>query len=242
MTSAQPSSRIATLVGKPWLWALLVGSLFSLPLLKGHRDLPEPPPGIDSAPLAFTLTDAEGRTVSLSDLHGHLVVLSEVPLANAVEAHRAIDGLNALRKRLRGLGSAVVYVQLCHGGDAATLGELLDTRRVRKPLNVFLLDEDRAIAAWLRREAGSESAAFFLLDRYGRLRDVTAPTQRGMDELIATCGLLANSVRADPPPEGLGEGDDTGTSGDTSGGSSSGTSDGTSDGTGDDAATSTHDG
>jgi peroxiredoxin len=191
-------SAFATLVGKPWAWALLVGTLFSLPMLKGGRDLPPIPPGVDSEPLAFELEDAEGTMVSLDELAGHLVVVGEIPLANAAAANRAVDELNALRKRLRGLGSAVVHVLLCHGGDRDDLEELLDVRRVRKPLNVFLVDEDRAIAAWLRREAGSESAEFFLLDRHGRLRDVFPGSRRGLDELVHTCGILANWPAADP--------------------------------------------
>lgn len=188
-------------MGRPLFWALFVGVMVCVPLLKGTQGtLPDPPPGMDRAPLDFSLSDETGRQVSLSDLRGHLVIIGEVPLANAPEARRGIEGLWALRKRLRGLGSAVVFVSLCHGADAATLKALIEERHAQRPLNIFLLDDDRATAAWLRREAGSESADLILLDRHGRVRAVAAGDQPGVDKLVATAGVLANWAGADPEP------------------------------------------
>lgn len=194
-------SRATRFLGRPWPWLLLVATLFSLPLLKGGRDLPPVPPGLDRPPFELELPDEQGRLVSLAQLRGHLVVIGELPLANRAEAERGIDAFHALRKRLRGLGSAVVYLLLCHGGDAETLGALLDERRARKPVNVFLLDEQRVVAGRLRRHAGSETADLFLIDRHGRLRVLEAATPDGIDRLVHTTGLLANWAGADPEPE-----------------------------------------
>lgn len=197
-----PLGLIGRLVGNGWFWALFVGTLVSFPLLKSlDKELPPMPPGEGRQPIDFTLPDETGRMVSLSDLGGHLKVITELPLAESRATQESFDGIRALRKRLRGLASTVVYVVLCHGGDRDTLSALLDERTARKPVNIFLMDEGRATAAWLRREAGSELAAFFLADRHGRIRRAYPGTQDGIDRLIYDAGLLANVPEADRPPE-----------------------------------------
>ena len=95
----------------------------------------------------------------------------------------------------------MVYVVLCHGGEAATLTRVLDERTARKPVNVFLLDEGRETAAWLRTAARSELAEFFLADRHGRIRGAYPGTQAGVDQLVWEAGVLANRLDSDPEPE-----------------------------------------
>ena len=202
-SETRPADGRGGITGRPWVWLLLVGTLFSLPLIKsGTNELPPVPPGIDGESLEFHLPDETGTEIALADLAGHLLVITDLPLANGTATEATFEGIIALRKRLRGLGSAVVYVVLCHGGSAAELSALLDEKRARKPVNLFLLDEGRGTAAWLRRTAGSESAAFFLLDTHRRLRGVYPGTQRGVDELVHLAGMLANWPEADPAPAG----------------------------------------
>jgi hypothetical protein len=190
------------IAGSLWFWILLVGTLFTLPLLKSlEAELPEPLPGIDSIPLAFTLPDERGKPVSLSDLAGHLLVITELPLANRTQTDATFVGIRRLRKRLRGLGSMVVYVLLCHGGDAEQLSRLLDEKSARKPVNVFLLDQDRATSSWLRREVGSRTADFFLLDRHARVRGLYENTEEAIDRMVESAGQLANWAESDPAPE-----------------------------------------
>ncbi len=120
---------------------------------------------------------------------------------------------------LRGLGSAVVFVSLAHGADAAALSALLDDWSARKPVNVFLLDDQRIVLEQLRAAAGSASADFLLYDTHGRLRglygiaeatrsidsraaaEVTAWDDRNqaeIDRLVRDAGQLANWAASDP--------------------------------------------
>jgi hypothetical protein len=216
---AAPAPRGPSFFARPWFWLLFVGTLFSIPLIKGlGAEFPEPLPGLDRAPSQFALLSEDGTTVQLSDLAGYLVVATELPLANGVARQDAMTRMRALRKRLRGLGSSVVFVMLCHGAGAPELTALLDEWSARKPVNVFLLDSDRDAMADLRHEGGSESAEWFLLDRHGRIRgvygvpaaadpsDERAHTQRlvaleaEMDRLIIDAGQLANWADSDTPP------------------------------------------
>lgn len=191
---------IVRLVGSGWFWALFIGTLFSLPLLKsGSKQLPDPLPGMDGAPIDFALPNETGEPFEFSFVRGHLAVITELPLAEERAMDEAFDGIRALRKRMRGLGSAVVYIVLCHGGERATLTALLDERRARKPVNIFLLDDERTTAAWLRREAGSELAQFFLTDTHGRIRRAYPGSEAGIDKLVSDAGMLANWPESDPP-------------------------------------------
>jgi len=195
----RPLARPLPLVGKPWFWLLFVGTLFTVPFFKSmNATLPEPLPGMDGAALDFTLPGEDGVEVSLADLAGHLLVITELPLASGTQTEATFAGIRRLRKRLRGLGSTVVFVVLCHGGSPAMLTQLLDEKVARKPVNVFLIDEDGARRSWLRREAGSQSADFFLLDRHARLRGLYENTEADIDTLVMHAGQLANWLDSDP--------------------------------------------
>lgn len=192
-------------LAKPWFWLLFVGTLFSVPFVKNmNATLPEPLPGMNGAALNFTLPGEDGVEVSLSDLAGHLLVITELPLASGTQTEATFAGIRRLRKRLRGLGSTVAFVVLCHGGSPSMLTQLLDEKVARKPVNVFLLDEDGARRSWLRREAGSQSADFFLLDRHARLRGLYENTEADIDRMVMHAGQLANWLDSDPGLEPAG--------------------------------------
>lgn len=216
-----PPPRGPALVAKPWFWALFVGVLFVLPLIKGlGAEFPDPLPGADGPAMEFALPDEHGELVSLADLQGYLVIVTELPLANGQVRETTMRGLRALRKRLRGLGSTVVFVSLCHGGEASELTQLLDTWTARKPVNVFLLDEDHAVMDELRAYGKSPSADWFLIDRHSRIRGVygveeaeaslagealernTTANEAEVDRLVVQAGQLANWMGSDEAPEG----------------------------------------
>jgi hypothetical protein len=108
---------------------------------------------------------------------------------------------------------------LSHGGSADELSAVLDEWNVRKPVNAFLLDNDREAMSQLRHEGASASADWFLLDRHGRLRGaygvgmMNAPesdqdqsqqlvaVEKEMDRLVLDAGQLANWSASDPPLE-----------------------------------------
>ncbi len=189
-------------LARPWVWVLIVAVFFSFPLVKSlNRELPDAPPGIDSRPADFLLPDNNGANIHTDQLRGRLLVVTELTLVNITERDRAFAGIRALRKRMRNLGHLVVYVVLCHGGTVAEVDQLLDERKARKPVNLFLMDEGHEQMDILRRTAGSASARFFLLDRHGRIRGAFDDRPSDIDALVDTAGLLANWEGADPPPD-----------------------------------------
>jgi hypothetical protein len=161
--------------------------------------LPPPLPGGDSEPLAFELPDETGASVSLERLAGHLVIVSSLPLANATASADTLSGLFRLRKHLRGLDKSVAFVLLCRGSDAAALSALLDQRKARKPLNLFLLDAGGEEFARLCRQAGSPAAEWLLLDRHARVRGVYGGDSAALEKLVLETGLLANWAGQDGP-------------------------------------------
>ncbi|GJM22973.1 MAG: hypothetical protein DHS20C15_28880 [Planctomycetota bacterium] len=203
MSTPAPRRAPLPIVARPWFWLLFVGVLFSFPLIKGlGARLPDPPPGIDSAPLEFELPDDSGKLVRRADLGGHLLVITELAYLNAALHDEPLERLRHLRKRLRGLGSAVVFVVMTHGATAEQLTGFVNINTARKPQNVWLVDEDGAVFSALVRQAGAPSAQMLLLDTHGRLRAIYGDDPAELDVLVGTAGVLANWRGADPPPEG----------------------------------------
>lgn len=212
---AGPSRRPAPLpvLTRWWFWVGLLLALWSIPLFKGlGAELPDPLPGMDSDALSLSLPDENGEQVALSEMRGNLVLITELPLANRAEAELTLERLWRLRKRMRGLGSGVIYASLAHGASPAELTDLLDATTARKPVNAFLVDEGRVAMDRLRREAGSQLADVFLLDRHGRVRGVYGRrpgearlSEAEIDRLVAETGQLANWIGQDPAPERVDE-------------------------------------
>lgn len=211
--------RPLAVVTRWWFWLGLLLVLWMFPLIKSlGAEFPEPLRGMRGEPIDFELPDEQGELVALHEMRGDLVLIAELPLANRTEAELTLERMRRLRKRMRGLGSGVIYLSLAHGGPVSDLTDLLDAGTERaKPVNAFLMDEDRAIMSWLRREAGSERADVFLLDRHGRVRgiygrrpDEVLMSDAEVDRLVQETGQLANWVGQDPEPgrvdEVLGEG------------------------------------
>jgi len=198
LTPPRPAGEASRFVATPWFWAVLLGLAFLMPIFKALRaELPDAPPYL-SEPLELALRDAEGEPFALSDLRGRLVIATGVPLASETAAHDAIDELVSLQKRLKGVVDVMAYLMLAHGGGTDALGELLDSRTLRKPGNVPAWDAGREALTRLREEAGSRTADFLLIDRHGRLRGAFAADDASIDALVLQTGLLANWTAADP--------------------------------------------
>jgi hypothetical protein len=198
--SAGPA-RPGALLTRPWLWALIVAAGFAIPLIKSlQAELPPPLPGADRPPLELELANETGARHRLSELRGRILVVTGLPLVNAVEREATFDGLRRLRRRLRGLDEALAYVVLCQGDDPAPLIGLLDEHKARRPDNFWLMDPGGRSMERLRDAAGSPTAAFLLLDRHGRVRGVYGESQAELDRLVGQAGELANWTAQDPPP------------------------------------------
>jgi hypothetical protein len=179
----------------------LVVVMFTVPLVKSlNKELPARLPGEDGTPLVLQLPDADGELFDLGSVRGKVVVLTSLPLASATARDETFDGIRKLRKRLRGLADAVHYVILCQGGDVASLLELLDEKKARKPTVHYVLDPDGREHLRLQEAAGAHGADFMLLDRHGRNRGVYADMARDLDRLVTHTGQLANWPGQDPPP------------------------------------------
>ncbi len=184
----------------PWSWVLVVAIGFAIPLLKAlHAELPPKLPGADRPAQECTLPDDTGAPRALSELRGHLVIVSPLPMANAVERDATFDGLRRLRKRLRGLGTEVAFYTLASGDDARALGALLDAKIARRPTELYVLDAGGEEFARLARVSGSASASFLLLDRHGRTRGAYGESQEALDRLVEQSGQLANWADEDRP-------------------------------------------
>lgn len=194
------AGRLLRVLTSPWAWVLIVAVGFCIPLVKALRSqLPPPLPGMQREAQESALLDDTGALRSLSELRGHLVIVTALTMANSVEQTAAFDGLRRLRKRLRGLGTEVAFFTICNGGDAAALGALLDEKKARRPTELYVLDPSDAEFARLAKGAGAASASFLLLDRHGRPRGAYGESQDELDRLVEQTGQLANWVAQDPP-------------------------------------------
>ena len=184
---------------KPWFWALLILTLVSFPLVKSRLSgFPEPPPGHDSDPVELSFQGYDGRTVSVADLKGYLLVVSELPIGSKEQFEQTFDEWRVLKKRLKGLGFAVAYVQLVHGGDAAQLKALLAEKKGEKVSNIYMMDPERQGIARLRKLGSAPASEFFLLDSHGRMRGTYPTTEGGLTRLVFAAGVLANWRGSDP--------------------------------------------
>ena len=83
MSEAPDSARPLSILARPWFWVIAVGGLWLIPLIKAlGAELPDPLPGMDTAPIELVGLTAEGDEVQLSDLAGYLVLARSLSLAD----------------------------------------------------------------------------------------------------------------------------------------------------------------
>lgn len=193
-------------VARPWFWIVAIGALWLLPLLKSLGAEPfDPLPGMEGAPVVLAGQAENGEQVALADLTGYLVLTTSISLADGEATNLALSDLRKLRKRMRGLGSAVVYLVLVQDADLAEIGPLLDANGPRKPAEAFLLDAQGHALEALREASGPMRSAeegapvYFLIDTRGRMRGAYGSGPVAFDRLVMNTGQLANWRAQDPP-------------------------------------------
>ncbi|MGZ5428195.1 MAG: hypothetical protein ACXWFS_04235 [Thermoanaerobaculia bacterium] len=199
VSAAFPQRIAARLTGSPWFWALFVGAVFTLPLVRSvRRALPPAPPVLGTFP-AFALVDQAGNPFHETDLLGHLVVL-EFTSADALADARSTGGspLAKLQRRVRNTGESVHLVSFVDAvpgsGNLATLAKNAGAGAWRwtlasgdvKPLQAATL---KALHA---PEGGTLAGRLLLLDGRGRIRRLGAPSPGEIDLMMRDTGLLVN--------------------------------------------------
>ena len=192
-------------VERPWFWIVVVGALWLVPFVKSlGAELPDALPGMQGVPVVLSAQAENGAQVALADLGGYLVLATSTSLADGEATDRALTELRKLRKRMRGLGSSVVYLVLVLDAERAELKPLLDANRLRKPTEVFLIDAEGHALEALRaasgpvRRAQEGAPAYFLIDTQGRMRGAYGSTAGALDRLVTDAGQLANWRASDP--------------------------------------------
>jgi len=129
----------------------------------------------------FTLTDLQGKSWSLQELRGN-VVLVNFWATWCQPCRKEMPDLDALYKRFKGQGFIVLGIS---DEEAAKVNQLLSERNVTYPI---LLDPGRKVNEAFRIEGIPKS---FVYDRKGKLvaQAVDMRTQKQFLELLAQAGL-----------------------------------------------------
>ncbi|MFT7485938.1 MAG: hypothetical protein ACI9F9_001790 [Candidatus Paceibacteria bacterium] len=187
-------------MSKPWFWMLLIGTVWTLPMIKSlGASFPEPPPGFDRAPEAFELIDAEGRQVSSQDLAGFLLVVQSLDLGDPVQAEKDILAFRVIKRQLRSMAPILIHIVMTKGADQKQLIAFLDEWTARKPGNLFLLDHGGTEFARLVENGHLDGTRTLLLDRHGRLRGAFKESEEAAARLARLMTLLGNWEGCDPP-------------------------------------------
>lgn len=199
----------------PRFWVMGILALITLPLLKSLSiELPPVLAGMDSAKMHAELLEETGRSLTLVDLEGHLIVVMGLSLADGEKADKDFKNFRKMRKRLGGLEPGVVYLILVDDASPAELTEFVEAKTARKPLNIFALDIDHEIFQRLQAAAPKPMAQYLLLDTHGRLRGLCEGEASPLDLFVGGVGQLALWRDSDPEPAALGDGETRSSAGD----------------------------
>lgn len=207
-----PSSGLARLAGRPWLWAALVALALAAPIARSVlRPLPPEPPVLATLP-PFTLTDQDGRPFRPADLRGKVWVANFFFTTCGQSCPRLMRQVERVQRRLRGTADATRLVSFSVDPEVDTperlraYGERFhrDPRRwlyVTGPLGEL----ERAVVQGFRvamgRPEGARGSGFFdiahgnhlvLVDAAGRIRGYYPSDDEGVDRLLHDVARLIN--------------------------------------------------
>lgn len=115
------STRLAALIGRPWFWAVVVGTLFAGPLLRGltQGGVPPPPPVLGTFP-PFALVADDGRRLAASDLRGRPFI-ADLLCGKCAGASGRAGAMRTLQHRTRNLGDVLWLVSFSDDLDPEAL-------------------------------------------------------------------------------------------------------------------------
>ncbi len=201
MTDPQPRG-FARLVGRPWFWALGVGILFGLPLVRSLM-MPKPVmPAVRGEVPAFSLTRETGAPFGANDLQGRVWIAARF---NTDEKQAATHAMLDLERRMRKLADAFELVSVdASAGPVAPIADWARAHKTNPRRWAFLTgapaDVDKVISALhLDAQGAAQHAAdteLVLIDTHLRIRgfyDVGPNDRDTMEQLIYDAALLVNN-------------------------------------------------
>jgi protein SCO1/2 len=217
----QPQPPItARLVQKPWVWAVLMGVLFGVPIYRSMTRRLTMSPAILGGLPAFTLTDQRGQPFGSRELTGKIWVADFIFTSCQGACPLLSERMAEVGKRARHLGPDFHLVSISVDPERDTPARLAEyaARYGANPIAwSFLTGPEEAIQATVvqgfkvgagkepsqRAGAADGGAGFWeifhgenlvLVDRQMRIRGYFSPTAEGLDQLMEAVGRVANGA------------------------------------------------
>jgi protein SCO1/2 len=203
---------VGVLVGKPYAWLLLVGTLAAWPLVWSLRTRLPPPPPVLSAVGAFELVDAGGRRFGSSDLAGRVWIATFVDTrcgAPCTSVTRQVAKIQARTRQLEPALHLVTFSAAPAPGGPESVAALSRAHRASPRMWTFLTGpeselrelayqalEPPAAGEGRRRDDVLHGTAIVLVDGGARVRgryDPEAPDV--VDRVVRDAALLVNGPR-----------------------------------------------
>jgi cytochrome oxidase Cu insertion factor (SCO1/SenC/PrrC family) len=186
------------LVGRWWFWAILVGTLFGLPLVRVFmREAPAMPPVLGQVPDKKLMREG-GRELPLGSLAGKVWIASRF---SSDDATTAMQAMHALEKRMRKLGEAFMLVSLAVDPARDTPEALVAwahdhrTNPRRRALVTGPIEDLKEARSALRLDPSRLAAdPLVLVDAAGKIRGIYDSSQKDhVDQLVSDAALLVNA-------------------------------------------------
>jgi hypothetical protein len=193
LAAAARPSWVASAVGRPRNWVLLMAVLGGGPVLSG---LMRPPPGrvpLTTVEPAFSLTDQARQAFTQAQLPGHVWVVAFVDPTCVGCAERVADAERTLEHRTRNLWPMFGLLTVALGPALPPAGAALPgtwrllTGPDAAPLAAALAEGDE-----LERRGLAHGRRLAVLDAHARLRARYDNDDAGLDRLLHDLTLLAN--------------------------------------------------
>lgn len=207
----------ARLIQKPWVWAVVMGVLFGVPIYRSMtRRLTASPVVLGTLP-SFALTDQRGQPFGSRELAGRIWVADFIFTSCQGVCPLLSERMAEVGKRARHLGPDFHLVSISVDSERDTPARLAEyaARYGANPIAwSFLTGPEQAIQATVvdgfKVGAGKERAGaadggpgfweifhgekFVLVDRQMRIRGYFDATAEGIDKLMEAVGRVANGA------------------------------------------------
>jgi protein SCO1 len=208
---------LGRLVGNPLAWALTLGLLFGLPLVRSVRRQLGAAPAVLATLPAFALTDQGGRPFGTRELRGKVWVADFIFTACQEACPLLSQRMQELGRRTKNLGPDFHLVSISVDPDRDTPARLAEyaARYGANPVRWSFLTGPAAAVQdtvtegfkiGMGREAVTPDAGgdtfwtifhgehLVLVDRQLRVRGYFPATAEGMDQLVEAIGRVANGA------------------------------------------------